>query len=298
MSGPFGNGPVGDDRVGQPLDGQGGVAVGLAGCGEGEGALAVVATGPSPSHAALSHCCPVTVSRAVAAGSPGCRWPRLTAEGSGLRPRPANTVRYATLFTLRLLARRVTALDDELDELNAVMRPLIGRSAPAVLSMYGVGYDVAAKLLVAAGDNPDRLHSKPLSPSSLRCRPARGIIGQDCLPPTPPARAGHVIYQEHALNDEWPISALSNPRPPLDTTRAPFGASSTRDWLPPSTTSPGARQSALVPLATAPVYASSKCRSRRLWAGTADALGPDESDRDIADPARGPGTDFAERQNR
>ena len=26
--------------------------------------------------------------------------------------------------------------------------------------MYGVGYDVAAKLLVAAGDNPDRLHSE------------------------------------------------------------------------------------------------------------------------------------------
>ena len=85
---------------------------------------------------------------------------RLTAEAAGLRPRPTDTVRYSTLFAMRTLGRRVAALDAELVELKSVMRPLIDRTAPGLLSMYGVGYDVAAKLLVAAGDNPERLRSE------------------------------------------------------------------------------------------------------------------------------------------
>ena len=85
---------------------------------------------------------------------------RLSAETAGLRPRPTDTVRYSTLFAMRTLGRRVAALDAELVELRSLMRPLIDRAAPGLLSMYGVGYDVAAKLLVAAGDNPDRLRSE------------------------------------------------------------------------------------------------------------------------------------------
>jgi transposase len=85
---------------------------------------------------------------------------RLTAETAALRPRPGDTVRYSTLLAIRTLGRRVASLDDELDELTAVIGPLIDRTAPGLLAMYGVGYDVAAKLLDAAGDNPDRLHSE------------------------------------------------------------------------------------------------------------------------------------------
>ena len=40
------------------------------------------------------------------------------------------------------------------------MHPLIARTAPGLLGLYGVGYDVAAKLLIAAGDNPQRLRSE------------------------------------------------------------------------------------------------------------------------------------------
>jgi transposase len=84
---------------------------------------------------------------------------RLTAEAAVLRPRPTDTVRYSTLLTIRTLARRVVDLDDELVELNTVMRPLVERTAPGLLSMHGVGFDVAAKLLVVAGDNPERLRN-------------------------------------------------------------------------------------------------------------------------------------------
>ena len=38
---------------------------------------------------------------------------------------------------------------------------LLGDTAPSLLDLYGVGPDTAASLLVAAGDNPDRLGSEP-----------------------------------------------------------------------------------------------------------------------------------------
>jgi len=89
----------------------------------------------------------------------------------------------------RTLARRVAYLDDELDNLAVVIRPLVQRTAPGLLAMHGVGYDVAAKLLVAAGDNPHRLRSEaafahlcgvaPLEASSGKTRRHRLNRGGD-----------------------------------------------------------------------------------------------------------------------
>jgi transposase len=114
---------------------------------------------------------------------------QLTAQAAALRPRPGDTVRYSTLIAMRTPARRVAYLDDELDNLATVMRPLVERSGPGLLAMHGVGYDVAAKLLVAAGDNPDRLRSEaafahlcgvaPLEASSGKTRRHRLNRGGD-----------------------------------------------------------------------------------------------------------------------
>jgi transposase len=41
-----------------------------------------------------------------------------------------------------------------------VIKPLIDTTAPGLLEVFGVGHDVAARLLVAAGDNPHRLRSE------------------------------------------------------------------------------------------------------------------------------------------
>jgi transposase len=80
---------------------------------------------------------------------------------STLRPRDhGDIVDYTTLITLRELGRRAKNLHDENLRLNKLLRPLIRRTAPGLLDVYGVGYDTAAKLLVAAGDNPERLHSE------------------------------------------------------------------------------------------------------------------------------------------
>jgi transposase len=66
----------------------------------------------------------------------------------------------AAAFTLRLLARRVLSLTSEIDELTTHITAAIQAQAPQLLQRYGVGPDTAAALLLAAGDNPERLTSE------------------------------------------------------------------------------------------------------------------------------------------
>jgi transposase len=81
---------------------------------------------------------------------------------AALKPRRTDPdiVRYTTLSTLRELGRRALFLREQKMRLNTEMRPLIREVAPSLLEVYGVGFDVAAKLLIAAGDNPDRIRSE------------------------------------------------------------------------------------------------------------------------------------------
>lgn len=85
---------------------------------------------------------------------------RMIKTAAAMKPRRNDEVRYATHFAIRALARRAAHLEDQIDELHKLLHPLIDQTAPGLLSLYGVGYDVAAKLLVAAGDNPERLKSE------------------------------------------------------------------------------------------------------------------------------------------
>lgn len=66
----------------------------------------------------------------------------------------------ATRRALRDLARRWLALHDEIRELEAELRRLLTALTPSILAEHGAGLDVAAKLVIAAGENPDRLRSE------------------------------------------------------------------------------------------------------------------------------------------
>ena len=78
-----------------------------------------------------------------------------------LRPRSgSDPVTHAFKTTAVVLARRVHALDDELRLLDAQIEPLVKATAPALLNIYGVGFDTAAVLLTAAGDNAARIRSE------------------------------------------------------------------------------------------------------------------------------------------
>lgn len=85
---------------------------------------------------------------------------KLLARTSAFRPGPTAEVTNATKLTLRVLARRVQALQAELRLLDAELRPLVTNAAPELVARPGVGTDTAGAILVAAGDNPDRLRNE------------------------------------------------------------------------------------------------------------------------------------------
>jgi len=87
---------------------------------------------------------------------------KLGAEAAALRPRPgSDPVIFATKTALRILGRRVLALDEEKAALDTLLAELVTATAPALLAVHGIGVDTAAALLVTAGDNPGRLRSEP-----------------------------------------------------------------------------------------------------------------------------------------
>jgi transposase len=85
---------------------------------------------------------------------------QLLARTAGLRPGPTRDVHSATKLALRVLARRVQSLQAELKQLDAELRPLVAAAAPQLIARRGVGTDTAGAILVAAGDNPDRLRTE------------------------------------------------------------------------------------------------------------------------------------------
>jgi transposase len=66
----------------------------------------------------------------------------------------------ATKAALRRLARRHQALNDEITELDAEIGPLVKRTAPELLALFGIGPETAGQLLASAGDNPERMRSE------------------------------------------------------------------------------------------------------------------------------------------
>lgn len=64
----------------------------------------------------------------------------------------------AAKLTLRTLSRRWKTLGEEIDALDTHLRTLVTATAPpSLLAEVGIGIQNAADLLVAAGDNPDRI---------------------------------------------------------------------------------------------------------------------------------------------
>ena len=85
----------------------------------------------------------------------------LAAEAAALRPRTgSDPVMFATKLAIQTLGRRVLDLEDETARINAVLSELVTATAPSLLALHGVGIDTASALLVAAGDNPERLRSE------------------------------------------------------------------------------------------------------------------------------------------
>jgi len=76
------------------------------------------------------------------------------------RMRPGRSPDPVSAATKASLAHRIQSLDQELVALDTQIASLVAVAAPELLALFGVGPDTAASLLVAAGDNPERLHSE------------------------------------------------------------------------------------------------------------------------------------------
>jgi transposase len=104
----------------------------------------IVATGPEQIREAMRHLPAAKLVRTAAA----------------LRPSGEGDVLAATKVALRSLARRIQGLDGDIEDIDALIKPLVKETAPELLAQPGVGPDVASALLIAVGDNPERLRSE------------------------------------------------------------------------------------------------------------------------------------------
>ena len=84
----------------------------------------------------------------------------LAARCRSFRPGRLGNPTAAAKYALRSLACRYRQLSKEIQDLKAEIERLIQTPAPALVEAFGVGPDTAADLLIAAGSNPDRLHSE------------------------------------------------------------------------------------------------------------------------------------------
>ena len=65
-----------------------------------------------------------------------------------------------TKLALRTLARRALSLEGEVKEIDRLLKALVKETAPELYAVDGEGTDVASAIMVAAGDNPERLKNE------------------------------------------------------------------------------------------------------------------------------------------
>jgi transposase len=86
---------------------------------------------------------------------------RLVARSSRFRPgTDLANVEAATKFAMRSIARRYQQLSEEIFELDEQLNRLVAEAAPGLVAVEGISTDTAASLLIAAGDNPQRMRSE------------------------------------------------------------------------------------------------------------------------------------------
>ncbi|MFF3054889.1 IS110 family transposase [Streptomyces sp. NPDC057909] len=99
----------------------------------------------------------VSTDAALRESPAGLSNPHLFRRCAELEPQRSSGPAGAARHTLRLLARRIRHLSEEIDELNKRTAEAVEASTPDLREVRGVGPDSAAALLITAGDNPEQL---------------------------------------------------------------------------------------------------------------------------------------------
>ena len=171
----------------------------------------------------------------------------LVAEGCG-SGRPVHPIRYRSHQGVAVLIgpshRRPRR---ELAELDERIEALLVATVPDLLELFGVGPDTAAALVIAAGDNPERLHSEAAWAHLCGVAPIADGSGKTSgkVRPTaaatarPTARSGASSWcASPTTRDQGSTSSAGSRRadearghPYLEALRRPRGLSLQQDWL-------------------------------------------------------------------
>jgi hypothetical protein len=115
---------------------------------------------------------------------------------AALRPGPITSTTASAKASLRAIARRWLALDEEIRGHDAHLEVLTTARAPELVRAHGMGAGTAAAMLLLVGDNPERIRSEaafaklcgacPIPASSGRTT-ATGSTVVAAAKPTPPS---------------------------------------------------------------------------------------------------------------
>jgi transposase len=108
----------------------------------------------------------------------GLPTPKLVRAAAALAPGPLTTPAATSMLALRSLAGRYQHLDAEVQALTGKLDQLTAKHAPALRARLGIGPEVAAALLVTAGDNPQRLHSEAALAALCGASPVEASSGK------------------------------------------------------------------------------------------------------------------------
>lgn len=79
---------------------------------------------------------------------------------AALRPGPLSSTTASAKISLRAIARRWLALDEEIKSHDTHLKGLTTALAPELIQAYGMGTGTAAEMLLVVGDNPERIRSE------------------------------------------------------------------------------------------------------------------------------------------
>ena len=88
------------------------------------------------------------------------RYAQLIETAARFRAGDMTTPTAAAKYAMGALARRIQHLDTEIEGLDAHLKAILTTAHHHLLAAHGVGTETAGALLVAAGDNPERLTSE------------------------------------------------------------------------------------------------------------------------------------------
>jgi transposase len=124
------------------------------------------------------HALVVTAPEAIRAPLRGLNRRQLLATCRAYRPGIGDDIVAVTKFALRHLAIRILELTIETTEISKRRRRLLAQCAPTLMAIIGVGPDTATALMLAAGDNPDRLGSPAAFAALLGASPIPASSGK------------------------------------------------------------------------------------------------------------------------